>query len=99
MEKLYFGKNVTSAMGVAEARGVFLLSLARESLPITELTPNAIKQGVAGVVRAEKKQVQKMVMLLLKLDEVPKPEHSADALGAAICAAHQSLTVAKKRSK
>ena len=88
MENLYFGKNISSAMAVAEARGVLLLALSTKGLAVKELTPNAIKQGVVGVSRASKKQIQEMVRLILGLNEIPKPEHAADALGAAICAAH-----------
>jgi crossover junction endodeoxyribonuclease RuvC len=88
MESLYFGKNISSAMSVAEARGVLLLALTVQRLPIRELTPNAIKQAVVGVSRAEKKQIQEMVRLILGLKEIPKPDHAADALAAAICAAH-----------
>ena len=89
MEKLYFGKNVSSAMAVAEARGVLLLALAGRGLPVLELTPNAIKQGVTGVTKADKNQVQEMVRFLLGLAEIPEPDHAADALAAAICAANQ----------
>jgi len=74
-------------MAVAEARGVLFMALAGKGLPVLELTPNAIKQAVAGVVRADKKQIQEMVKFLLGLKEIPKPDHAADALGAAICAA------------
>ena len=88
METLYFGKNISSAMTVAEARGVLLFALSAQGLPVMELTPNAIKKAVVGVTRAEKSQIQEMVRLLLGLSEIPKPDHAADALGAAICAAH-----------
>jgi len=88
METLYFGKNISSAMTVAEARGVLLFALSAQGLPVRELTPNAIKKAVVGVTRAEKSQIQEMVRLLLGLKEIPKPDHAADALGAAICAAH-----------
>ena len=88
IENLYFGKNVSSAMGVAEARGVILMALTSHGLAITELTPNAIKKAVVGVTRADKKQIQKMIGLILGLSEFPKPAHAADALGAAVCAAN-----------
>ena len=90
IENLYFGKNISSAMTVAEARGVLLLALSAQGLPVLELTPNAIKKAVVGVTKAEKKQIQEMVRFLLGLSEIPKPDHAADALGAAICAAHLS---------
>ena len=91
MENLYFGKNISSAMTVSEARGVLLMALSARGLPVQELTPNSIKQAVVGVSKADKKQVQEMVRFLLGLAEIPKPDHAADALGAAICAAHRSL--------
>jgi crossover junction endodeoxyribonuclease RuvC len=88
METLYFGKNVTSAIPVAEARGVISVAIAEKGIPLFELTPNAIKQGVVGSARADKEQVQEMVRIILGLKETPKPDHAADALGAAICAAN-----------
>jgi crossover junction endodeoxyribonuclease RuvC len=88
IEKLYFGKNVTNAMYVAEARGVLSMALARRGIPVKEYNPNAIKQAVVGSASADKRQVQEMVRLILGLKEVPKPDHAADALGAAICCAH-----------
>ena len=90
METLYFGRNVSSAIAVAEARGVLSLAMAERNLSLTECTPNQIKQAVVGVRKAEKEQVQDMVALILGLPVIPKPDHAADALGAAICAAHSS---------
>jgi crossover junction endodeoxyribonuclease RuvC len=91
MENLYFGKNISSAMAVAEARGVLAMALAQRALPIMELTPNAIKKAVVGESSAGKTQIQDMVRLILGLGEIPKPDHAADALGAAICAAHSGV--------
>jgi len=91
IETLYFGKNVTSAIPVAEARGVISAALAERSIYLHELTPNAIKQGVTGTARADKKQVQEMVKVILGLEETPRPDHAADALAAAICAAHSKM--------
>ena len=88
VETLYFGRNVSSAIPVAEARGVIFAALAERGLPVREFRPNAIKQGVVGLVRADKKQVQEMVRIILGLAEIPAPDHAADALGAAICAAN-----------
>ena len=88
IETLYFGKNVSSAIPVAEARGVISAAIAESGIPLRELTPNSIKLGVVGHTGADKKQVQEMVRIILGLDEVPKPDHAADALGAAICAAN-----------
>lgn len=90
IETLYFGKNVSSAIPVAEARGVISAAIAERGIPLFEYAPNAIKQGVTGVARADKEQVQEMVRIILSLDKIPKPDHSADALGAAICAANAS---------
>ena len=94
IENLYFGKNISSAMSVAEARGVLFLALASQGLFIRELTPHAIKKAVVGVSRAEKKQIQEMVRLILGLQEIPRPDHAADALGAAICAANLGAPIA-----
>jgi len=88
MENLYFGKNISSAMAVAEARGVLHMTLTGQAIPVLELTPNAIKKAVVGVTKAEKNQVQEMVRFLLGLSEIPEPDHAADALAAAICAAN-----------
>jgi len=88
IETLYFGRNVSSALLVAEARGVVFAALAERGLVITEFRPNAIKQGVTGIANAGKKQVQEMARIILGLSEIPKPDHAADALGAAICAAN-----------
>jgi crossover junction endodeoxyribonuclease RuvC len=92
IETLYFGRNVTSAMSVAEARGILTLALAGRGIPVHEYTPNAIKLTVVGINAAGKKQVQEMVRLLLGLKEIPRPDHAADALGAAICAANTGLS-------
>jgi len=86
IETLYFGKNVSSAIPVAEARGVISAAIAEKGVFLHEFTPNAIKQGVTGVSAADKKQVQEMVKLILGLEKAPKPDHAADALAAAICA-------------
>ncbi len=88
IEDLYFFKNVTSALPVAEARGVIKLAFFERSVPLSEFTPNAIKKAVTGTARADKNQVQEMVRVLLGLDAIPKPDHAADALAAAICRMH-----------
>lgn len=88
METLYFAKNVSSAMAVAEARGVVTLALALRGIPLGEYTPHGIKQAVVGVARADKKQVQESVRILLGLKDTPKPDHAADALAAAITRIH-----------
>ena len=88
IEKLFFARNVTTAMSVAEARGVALLVGQQAGLMIEEYTPMQIKQSITGYGKAGKKQMQEMVRLQLGLKTVPKPDDAADALAAAImCAA------------
>lgn len=84
VEKLFFAQNVTTAMTVAQARGVVLLCGKQAGLAIYEYTPLQIKQALTGYGRADKKQIQEMVRVVLKLKEVPKPDDCADALAAAI---------------
>jgi len=91
IETLYFGKNVSSAIPVAEARGVISAAIAEKGIFLHEFTPNAIKQGVTGVSNADKKQVQEMVKIILGLEKIPKPDHAADALAAAICAMNRNV--------
>ncbi len=92
MEKLFFQRNITTAMAVSEARGVATLCLAQHNLPLAEYTPNEVKQSVSGSGRADKKQVQTMVQLLLGLCEIPEPDDAADALAVALChASHLNL--------
>ena len=93
MENLYFGRNISSAMSVAEAKGILYMALTQMKLPVQELTPNSIKKAVVGVTKAAKGQVQEMVRIILGLMENPKPDHAADALAAAICAAHNRSNV------
>ncbi len=95
MELLYFSKNVSSALPVAEARGVFCLALELRGIPLTEYQPMAIKQAVVGTSTADKAQVQELVRILLGLADIPKPDHAADALGAAICRAHELPALAQ----
>ena len=84
IETLYFGRNVTTAITVAQGRGVILLALAEAGLPIREYKPAEIKQAIAGYGNAEKEQVQEMISQLLDLDAVPQPDDAADGLGVAI---------------
>ena len=84
VEKLFFAQNVTTAMTVAQARGVILLTGMQAGLVIAEYTPLQIKQALTGYGRAEKKQMQEMVRVLLGLKEVPQPDDCADALAAAL---------------
>lgn len=84
VEKLFFARNVTTAMTVSQARGVVLLCARLNQLEIFEYTPMQIKQAITGYGKADKKQMQEMVRVLLKLKEVPKPDDAADALAAAL---------------
>lgn len=84
VEKLFFAQNVTTAMTVAQARGVVLLCGKQAGLVIHEYTPLQIKQALTGYGRAEKKQIQEMVRVILQLKEVPRPDDCADALAAAL---------------
>ncbi len=92
VEKLFFAQNVTTAMTVAQARGVVLLAGRQAGLSIVEYTPLQIKQMLTGYGRADKKQMQEMVRLSLNLRQAPKPDDCADALAAAIVYAVQSKT-------
>jgi crossover junction endodeoxyribonuclease RuvC len=84
VEKLFFSRNVTTAMTVSQARGVVLLTAMQNNLEIFEYTPMQIKQTTTGYGKADKKQMQEMVRVLLKLKEIPRPDDAADALAAAI---------------
>jgi crossover junction endodeoxyribonuclease RuvC len=85
MESLYFSRNVTSALGVAEARGVIRLACRDGGLSMNEYSPNDVKKAATGSGRSAKEDVQAFVRLVLGLADVPKPDHAADALAVAIC--------------
>lgn len=85
VEKLFFAQNVTTAMSVSQARGVVLLLGKQSDLELHEYTPLQIKQALTGYGRADKKQMQEMVRVILGLHEIPKPDDAADAIAAAIC--------------
>lgn len=85
IEKLFFAQNITTAISVSHARGVAMLAGKIAGLEIAEYTPLQIKQALTGYGRADKKQMQEMVRVLLGLKEIPKPDDCADALAAAIC--------------
>lgn len=93
IEKLYFNTNTTTAIDVAQARGVILLAAKKNGVPVYEYTPLQVKQSVTGYGRAEKKQIMEMTRMLLGLDKVPKPDDTADALALAICHAHTNGSV------
>lgn len=88
VEKLFFQRNVSTALAVGQARGVVLLAIAEAGREVAEYTPNEIKQAVVGYGSADKRQVQEMVRTLLGLPEIPKPDDAADALAVAITHLH-----------
>lgn len=90
IEELFYNTNATTAIMVGEARGTALLACAKAGVSISEYTPLQIKSALTGYGRADKKQVQAMVKMILGLSEVPKPDDTADALAAAICHAHHA---------
>ncbi len=94
VEELFFQKNVRTALAVGQARGVVLLAAAHARLPVHEYTPLQVKDAVVGYGRATKEQVQEMVRMLLKLDEVPRPDDAADAVAIAICHCHSARLAA-----
>lgn len=96
IEELFFNSNTTTAIDVAQARGVILLAAVKCSVPVYEYTPLQVKQAVVGYGRAEKKQVMEMTRMLLNLKKVPKPDDTADALAMAICHAHSSGSLMAK---
>jgi crossover junction endodeoxyribonuclease RuvC len=90
VEKLFFQRNVSTAIAVGQARGVAMLSLAQAGLQVSEYNPMEVKQAVAGYGGADKQQMQEMVRILLNLEDIPRPDDAADALAVAICHLHTS---------
>jgi crossover junction endodeoxyribonuclease RuvC len=88
VEKLFFRRNVTTAISVGQARGVILLAMAQSFMPVAEYTPMEVKQAVSGYGGADKKQVQVMVQAILQLEDLPKPDDAADAIAIAITHLH-----------
>ena len=93
VERLYFGNNVTTGIGVAQARGVILMIAERNEIPIFEYDPSQVKSAVVGYGKAEKSQVMDMTKRLLKLKSVPKPDDAADAVAIALCHARGSTSL------
>jgi crossover junction endodeoxyribonuclease RuvC len=91
VEQLYFGRNITTAIAVGQARGVLLLALADAGLPVGEYSPPTVKESVTGFGNADKAQVQLMVRQLLHLEETPRPDDAADALAVAMTHARHAL--------
>lgn len=88
VEDLFFNTNAKTALSVGHARGVILLLGAQQGMTVSSYTPLQVKQSVVGYGRAEKKQVQEMVKIILKLNEIPTPDDAADAIAVAICHGH-----------
>lgn len=95
LEKLLFSRNTTTAMAVSEARGVIMLALEQNSIPMYEVTPLQVKSGVTGYGKATKKQVQESVRILCGLESIPKPDDAADAIAVGIC----TYSIASKNSR
>jgi crossover junction endodeoxyribonuclease RuvC len=91
IEELFFNKNVRTALTVGQARGVILLTLRQNKLPVVDFTPAQVKQAATAYGQASKQQVQKMVKAILGLKELPQPDDAADALAVAICALNSRL--------
>ncbi len=99
IEKLYFNTNTTTAIDVAQARGVILLACERMGIPVFQYTPLQVKQSITGYGRAEKRQVMEMVKSFLSLQKIPKPDDTADALALAICHGHSTGNLFGKLQK
>ena len=93
IEKLFFNTNTTTAIDVAQARGVILLAARKNNIPVFEYTPLQVKQAVTGYGKAEKPQVMELTRRLLGLEKTPKPDDTADALAMAICHCHSASSL------
>ena len=93
IEELFFNQNVTTGIGVAQARGVILMTAEKLGLPVCEYNPSQVKQAVVGYGKAEKRQVMDMTRRLLNLNAVPKPDDAADAVAVALCHARSSTSM------
>ena len=96
IEELFFGHNVTTAIGVAQSRGVILLAIRQAGVPVYQYKPMQVKQAVVGYGNATKHQVQDMTKRLLHLDKLPKPDDAADAIAIALCHARSSTSLIAK---
>lgn len=90
VEKLFFARNVTTALAVGQARGVVLLAAAEKGIPVREYSPSEVKHAIVGYGKADKAQIQEMVRIILGLDQIPRPDDAADALAVAVCDAHMT---------
>ncbi len=90
IEELFFSRNVTTALTVGQARGVVLLAAAQAGVPVYEYKPAEVKQALVGYGNASKQQMQEMVRLMLRLDDIPRPDDAADAVAIAVCHLHSA---------
>jgi crossover junction endodeoxyribonuclease RuvC len=90
VEELFFSRNARTALSVGHARGVVLLALADAGLPVYEYKPLSVKQAIVGYGSADKRQVQEMVRMLLRLAQIPQPDDAADAIAVAVCHLHSA---------
>lgn len=90
IEQLFFARNVTTALGVGQARGVVLLAAAQHGMPVFEYKPSEVKEAISGYGKATKQQMQYMVQMLLQMPDIPTPDDAADALAVAICHVQRS---------
>ena len=97
VERLFFSRNVQTAFGVGQARGVVLLAAAQHGIPVREATPNEVKSAIAGYGAADKEQVQRMVQMVLGMPERPRPDDAADALAIAVWGANTAPSVGSGR--
>lgn len=88
VEQLFFGRNVTTALSVGQSCGVVLLAAAQAGLTVYEYKPSEVKQALVGYGNAEKKQIQEMLRIMLRLEEIPRPDDAADAVAVAVCHLH-----------
>ena len=95
MEDIFFAKNEVSAIGVAKVIGAVIHAAYKENVEVSMFTPMQIKMSITGFGKAEKKQVQEMCRILLKLDKIPRPDHAADALAAAVCFCNTNATMGR----
>ena len=93
IEELFFGHNVTTAIGVAQSRGVMLLAIRQAGIPVFQYKPMQVKQAVVGYGNATKHQVMDMTKRLLRLEQLPKPDDAADAIAIALCHARSSTSL------
>lgn len=99
IEELFFGQNVTTGIGVAQARGVVLLAIQQAGLQVTSYKPMQVKQALVGYGNATKHQMMDMTKRLLRLNEMPKPDDAADAIAIALCHARSSTSLLAKATQ